>query len=251
MSENNTDTPLVEIAGLSKWYGDFSALHDINLTVASGEKVVVCGPSGSGKSTMIRCINQLEEHQVGTIMVDGREVKPGMKNIEEVRRDVGMVFQSFNLFPHLSVIDNLTIGPMRNKGYSRVQATETAMHFLERVHIAEQADKYPPQLSGGQQQRVAIARALCLKPKIMLFDEPTSALDPEMIAGVLDIMIELAEEGMTMICVTHEMGFARKVADRIVFMDEGEIVEVADPENFFNNPSTERSKLFLSQLLGH
>jgi ABC-type polar amino acid transport system ATPase subunit len=200
---------------------------------------------------MIRCINQLEEHQVGTIMVDGREVKPGMKNIEEVRRDVGMVFQSFNLFPHLSVIDNLTIGPMRNKGHSKAQATETAMHFLERVHIAEQADKYPPQLSGGQQQRVAIARALCLKPKIMLFDEPTSALDPEMIAGVLDIMIELAEEGMTMICVTHEMGFARKVADRIVFMDEGEIVEVAEPETFFNNPATERSKLFLSQLLGH
>jgi ABC-type polar amino acid transport system ATPase subunit len=244
MSDNKIGTPLVEITGLSKWYGDFSALYDINLTVSSGEKVVVCGPSGSGKSTMIRCINQLEEHQVGTIFVDGREVKPGMKNIEEV-------FQSFNLFPHLSVVDNLTIGPMRNKGISKAEATEIAMHFLERVHIAEQADKYPPQLSGGQQQRVAIARALCLKPKIMLFDEPTSALDPEMIAGVLDIMIELAEDGMTMICVTHEMGFARKVADRIVFMDEGEIVEVAEPETFFNNPSTDRSKLFLSQLLGH
>jgi len=251
MSDNKIGTPLVEITGLSKWYGDFSALYDINLTVSSGEKVVVCGPSGSGKSTMIRCINQLEEHQVGTIFVDGREVKPGMKNIEEVRRDVGMVFQSFNLFPHLSVVDNLIIGPMRNKGISKAEATEIAMHFLERVHIAEQADKYPPQLSGGQQQRVAIARALCLKPKIMLFDEPTSALDPEMIAGVLDIMIELAEDGMTMICVTHEMGFARKVADRIVFMDEGEIVEVAEPETFFNNPSTDRSKLFLSQLLGH
>ena len=251
MSENNNGTPLVEINGLCKWYGDFSALYDINLKIASGEKVVVCGPSGSGKSTMIRCINQLEEHQVGTIMVDGREVKPGMKNIEEIRRDVGMVFQGFNLFPHLSVVDNLTIGPMRNKGISEAEATKIAMHFLERVHISEQADKYPPQLSGGQQQRVAIARALCLKPKIMLFDEPTSALDPEMIAGILDIMIDLAEEGMTMICVTHEMGFARKVADRIVFMDEGEIVEVADPETFFNNPATERSKLFLSQLLGH
>ena len=251
MSDNKIGPPLVEITGLSKWYGDFSALYDINLTVSSGEKVVVCGPSGSGKSTMIRCINQLEEHQAGTIFVDGREVKPGMKNIEEVRRDVGMVFQSFNLFPHLSVVDNLTIGPMRNKGISKAEATEIAMHFLERVHIAEQAEKYPPQLSGGQQQRVAIARALCLKPKIMLFDEPTSALDPEMIAGVLDIMIELAEDGMTMICVTHEMGFARKVADRIVFMDEGEIVEVAEPETFFNNPSTDRSKLFLSQLLGH
>ena len=251
MSDNNTASPLVEISGLCKWYGDFSALYDINLNVASGEKVVVCGPSGSGKSTMIRCINQLEEHQAGTIKVDGVEVKPGMKGIEEIRRDVGMVFQSFNLFPHLSVVDNLTIGPIRNKGISKVEAKETAMHYLERVHIAEQADKYPPQLSGGQQQRVAIARSLCLKPKIMLFDEPTSALDPEMIAGVLDVMIELAEDGMTMICVTHEMGFARKVADRVVFMDVGEIVEVADPESFFNNPQTDRSKLFLSQLLGH
>lgn len=251
MSENNSATPLVEITGLCKWYGDFSALYDINLKVASGEKVVVCGPSGSGKSTMIRCINQLEEHQVGTIMVDGREVKPGMKQIEEIRRDVGMVFQSFNLFPHMTVVDNLTIGPMRNKGISKSEATEIAMHYLERVHIVEQAQKYPAQLSGGQQQRVAIARSLCLKPKIMLFDEPTSALDPEMIAGVLDVMIELAEEGMTMICVTHEMGFARKVADRIVFMDEGEVVEVADPETFFNNPESDRAKLFLSQILGH
>lgn len=251
MSENNSATPLVEITGLCKWFGDFSALYDINLKVASGEKVVVCGPSGSGKSTMIRCINQLEEHQVGTIMVDGREVMPGMKQIEEIRRDVGMVFQSFNLFPHMTVVDNLTIGPMRNKGISKSEATEIAMHYLERVHIVEQAQKYPAQLSGGQQQRVAIARSLCLKPKIMLFDEPTSALDPEMIAGVLDVMIELAEEGMTMICVTHEMGFARKVADRIVFMDEGEVVEVADPETFFNNPESDRAKLFLSQILGH
>jgi len=251
MSENNSATPLVEITGLCKWYGDFSALYDINLKVASGEKVVVCGPSGSGKSTMIRCINQLEEHQVGTIMVDGREVMPGMKQIEEIRRDVGMVFQSFNLFPHMTVVDNLTIGPMRNKGISKSEATETAMHYLERVHIVEQAQKYPAQLSGGQQQRVAIARSLCLKPKIMLFDEPTSALDPEMIAGVLDVMIELAEEGMTMICVTHEMGFARRVADRIVFMDEGEVIEVADPETFFNHPESDRAKLFLSQLLGH
>ena len=251
MSENNTAAPLVEISGLCKWYGQFCALYDINLSVASGEKVVVCGPSGSGKSTMIRCINQLEEHQAGTIKVDGKEVLPGMKGIEEIRREVGMVFQSFNLFPHLSIVDNLTIGPIRNKGISREEATETAMHYLERVHIAEQADKYPPQLSGGQQQRVAIARALCLKPKIMLFDEPTSALDPEMIAEILDVMIELAEAGMTMIVVTHEMGFARKVADRVVFMDVGEVVEVAHPETFFNSPQTDRSKLFLSQLLGH
>ena len=251
MKETNKAAPLVEINGLCKWFGDFSALYDINLQVHSGERVVVCGPSGSGKSTMIRCINQLEEHQAGTIKVDGRDVMPGMKQIEEVRRDVGMVFQSFNLFPHLTVVENLTIGPIRNKLVSKTEATERAMHYLERVHIAEQADKYPPQLSGGQQQRVAIARSLCLQPKIMLFDEPTSALDPEMIAGVLDVMIELAEGGMTMICVTHEMGFARRVADRIVFMDFGEIVEVAEPETFFNSPRTERAKLFLSQLLGH
>ena len=200
---------------------------------------------------MIRCINQLEEHQIGNITVNGREVRPGMKNIEEVRRDVGMVFQSFNLFPHITVLDNLTIGPIRNSGISKSDATDLAMHYLDRVQISEQAQKYPPQLSGGQQQRVAIARALCLKPKIMLFDEPTSALDPEMIAGILDVMVELAEEGMTMICVTHEMGFARRVADRIVFMDVGEIVEIADPETFFNSPETDRAKLFLSQILGH
>jgi ABC-type polar amino acid transport system ATPase subunit len=243
--------PLVEISKLCKWYGDFSALHDINLTVAEGEKVVVCGPSGSGKSTMIRCINQLETHQRGTITVDGVEVKPGMKHIERIRRDVGMVFQSFNLFPHMTILDNLVLGPMRNRGMSRADATELAMWYLERVHIAEQASKYPPQLSGGQQQRVAIARALCMKPKIMLFDEPTSALDPEMIAGVLEVMIELAEEGMTMICVTHEMGFARKVADRVVFMDAGEIIEIAEPETFFNDPKSDRAQAFLGQLLAH
>ncbi|MCV2866361.1 amino acid ABC transporter ATP-binding protein [Defluviimonas sp. WL0075] len=242
---------MVEIKHMCKWYGEFSALHDINLTVAEGERVVVCGPSGSGKSTMIRCINQLEAHQKGTILVDGVEVKPGMKNIELIRREVGMVFQSFNLFPHMTILDNLILGPMRNRGASKAEATELAMGYLERVHIAGQAGKYPPQLSGGQQQRVAIARALCMKPKIMLFDEPTSALDPEMIAGVLDVMIELAEEGMTMICVTHEMGFARKVADRVVFMDEGEIIEIAEPQEFFSNPQSDRAQLFLSQLLGH
>lgn len=243
--------PLVEISKLCKWYGDFSALYDINLTVREGEKVVVCGPSGSGKSTMIRCINQLEIHQSGTITVDGIEVKPGMKRIERVRRDVGMVFQSFNLFPHMTIVENLILGPMRNHGMSKADATELAMRYLNRVRIAEQAGKYPAQLSGGQQQRVAIARALCMKPKIMLFDEPTSALDPEMIAGVLEVMTELAEEGMTMICVTHEMGFARKVADRVVFMDAGEIVEVAEPEAFFNNPQTDRAQAFLGQLLAH
>ena len=243
--------PLVEIRGLCKWYGDFSAIYDINLNIFEGEKVVVCGPSGSGKSTMIRCINQLENHQKGTIRVDGVEVTPDMKSIADIRREVGMVFQGFNLFPHMTILDNLTLGPMRNRGASKKEATELAMHYLERVRIAEQADKYPTQLSGGQQQRAAIARALCMKPKIMLFDEPTSALDPEMIAGVLDVMIKLAEEGMTMICVTHEMGFARKVADRVVFMDEGEIIEVADPESFFNAPESDRAKQFLSQLLGH
>ncbi|PCH74146.1 MAG: glutamine ABC transporter ATP-binding protein [Rhodobacteraceae bacterium] len=243
--------PFVEIRGLCKWYGDFSALHDINLNVALGEKVVVCGPSGSGKSSLIRCINQLEAHQKGTIIVDGIEVTPDMKNKEKIRREVGMVFQSFNLFPHMTILANLTLGPMRNRGASKSEARELAMHYLNRVHIAEQADKYPAQLSGGQQQRVAIARSLCMKPKIMLFDEPTSALDPEMIAGVLDVMIELAEEGMTMVVVTHEMGFARRVADRVVFMDEGEIIEVAEPEPFFNTPQSERAKLFLSQLLGH
>jgi len=235
-------TPIVELIEVCKWYGDFSALYNINLSIANGEKVVICGPSGSGKSTLIRCINQLEVHQAGTIKVSGRE---------HIRREVGMVFQSFNLFPHLTVVDNLTLGPIRNLGMSKADATNTAMEYLERVQIAEQADKFPVQLSGGQQQRVAIARALCMKPKLMLFDEPTSALDPEMISGVLDVMIELANDGMTMIVVTHEMGFARQVADRVVFMDNGEIVEIADPETFFNTPSTDRAQLFLSQLLSH
>ena len=248
--DNSTEQKyLVEINGLCKWYGEFSALYDINLNIKPSEKVVVCGPSGSGKSTMIRCINQLERHQAGVIKVDGKEILPGMKGIEDIRRDVGMVFQSFNLFPHMSVLDNLTLGPIRNRGVTKSEAKELAMHYLNSVHIAEQADKYPTQLSGGQQQRVAIARSLCMKPKVMLFDEPTSALDPEMISGVLDVMIELAEEGMTMICVTHEMGFARKVADRIVFMDEGEIVEIATPNEFFTNPKSDRAKLFLSQIL--
>ncbi|MBN2759616.1 MAG: amino acid ABC transporter ATP-binding protein [Rhodobacteraceae bacterium] len=242
---------MVEISGLSKWYDDFSALHDIHLTVAEGEKVVICGPSGSGKSTLIRCINQLEEHQQGTIRVAGQEVRPGMKGIEAIRREVGMVFQSFNLFPHMTILENLTLGPIRNRGMDRAAAHKLAMEYLDKVRIAEQADKYPPQLSGGQQQRVAIARALCMQPRIMLFDEPTSALDPEMIAGVLEVMEGLARDGMTMIVVTHEMGFARRVADRVVFMDEGEIVEVAPPEQFFNAPRSDRAKLFLGQLLNH
>ena len=249
--EDQTKEPLVSISGLSKWYEDFNALHDINLTVSMGEKLVICGPSGSGKSTLIRCINQLEAHQKGTIFVDGLEVRPEMKNLESIRRDIGMVFQSFNLFPHKTILENLMLGPIRNRGLSFKDAEALAMQYLEKVQIAEQANKYPAQLSGGQQQRVAIARALCMTPKIMLFDEPTSALDPEMIAGVLDVMVQLADEGMTMICVTHEMGFARKIADRIVFMDEGEIIEIATPEVFFSAPESERAKLFLSQVLGH
>jgi ABC-type polar amino acid transport system ATPase subunit len=245
------EKPLVSISGLSKWYEDFNALHEINLTVSMGEKLVICGPSGSGKSTLIRCINQLEAHQKGTIIVDGLEVTPEMKNLEAIRRDIGMVFQNFNLFPHKTILENLTLGPIRNRGVSLKDAEVLAMQYLEKVQIAEQAHKYPAQLSGGQQQRVAIARALCMTPKIMLFDEPTSALDPEMIAGVLDVMVQLADEGMTMICVTHEMGFARKIADRIVFMDEGEIIEIATPAVFFSTPESERAKLFLSQVLGH
>ena len=245
------EKPLVRISGLSKWYEDFNALHEINLTVSMGEKLVICGPSGSGKSTLIRCINQLEAHQKGTIIVDGLEVTPEMKNLEAIRRDIGMVFQNFNLFPHKTILENLTLGPIRNRGVSLKDAEVLAMQYLEKVQIAEQAHKYPAQLSGGQQQRVAIARALCMTPKIMLFDEPTSALDPEMIAGVLDVMVQLADEGMTMICVTHEMGFARKIADRIVFMDEGEIIEIATPAVFFSAPESERAKLFLSQVLGH
>ena len=249
--EDQTKEPLVSISGLSKWYEDFNALHDINLTVSMGEKLVICGPSGSGKSTLIRCINQLEAHQKGTIFIDGLEVRPEMKNLESIRRDIGMVFQNFNLFPHKTILENLMLGPIRNRGLSFKDAEALAMQYLEKVQIAEQANKYPAQLSGGQQQRVAIARALCMTPKIMLFDEPTSALDPEMIAGVLDVMVQLADEGMTMICVTHEMGFARKIADRIVFMDEGEIIEIATPEVFFSAPESERAKLFLSQVLGH
>ena len=243
--------PLVELIHVSKWYDDFNALHDINLTVSEGERIVVCGPSGSGKSTMIRCINQLEAHQQGIITVNGRQVRKGMRDIDRIRREVGMVFQGFNLFPHMTVLQNLTLGPIRNRGMSRRAAEALAMEYLDRVRIADQAGKYPAQLSGGQQQRVAIARSLCMQPRIMLFDEPTSALDPEMIAGVLEVIVELADEGMTMIVVTHEMGFARKVADRIVFMDEGEIIEIAPPEAFFNDPKSARAKLFLSQILGH
>jgi ABC-type polar amino acid transport system ATPase subunit len=243
--------PMLEMRGVNKWFGDFCALYQVDLSVHAGEKVVVCGPSGSGKSTMIRCVNRLESHQAGQIIVDGVELTEDMKNVEKVRREVGMVFQHFNLFPHLSVMDNLTLGPIRNLGMRRAQAEEVALEYLERVHIAEQARKFPAQLSGGQQQRVAIARALCMRPKLMLFDEPTSALDPEMISGVLDVMVELAQGGMTMVCVTHEMGFARKVADTMVFMDHGEIVEIAPPEKFFSAPESERTQLFLSQILSH
>jgi general L-amino acid transport system ATP-binding protein len=251
MSEAANEKLMLEMQGVGKWYGDFCALYDIDLKVRPGERMVVCGPSGSGKSTMIRCINRLEEHQAGRIIVDGIEVTGDMKNIEAIRREVGMVFQHFNLFPHLTVIENLALGPIRNLKISKKEAEEAAMHFLERVKITEQAQKYPNQLSGGQQQRVAIARALCMKPKMMLFDEPTSALDPEMISGVLDVMVELAQDGMTMICITHEMGFAKKVADTMVFMDHGEIVEIAPPDEFFTDPKNERTKLFLSQILSH
>ncbi len=251
MTKDNNAQTILEIKGLGKWFGDFCALWDINLTVRPGERVVICGPSGSGKSTLIRCINQLESHQVGSVIINGAEVNGDMKNIEIIRREVGMVFQHFNLFPHLTILQNLTLGPIRNLKVSREEAETTAVEYLNRVHIAEQAGKFPSQLSGGQQQRVAIARALCMKPKFMLFDEPTSALDPEMISGVLDVMVELAEDGMTMICVTHEMGFAKKVADTMVFMDEGEIVEIATPEKFFSNPINDRTKLFLSQILTH
>ncbi len=243
--------PIIEMRNVNKWYGDFHVLRDVNFTVAQKQKVVVCGPSGSGKSTMIRCINRLEEHQQGEIIVDGVELTNDLKNIEAIRREVGMVFQQFNLFPHLTVLENLTLAPIWVLKQPKKQAEETAMYYLERVQIPEQAHKYPGQLSGGQQQRVAIARSLCMKPKIMLFDEPTSALDPEMIKEVLDVMIELAREGMTMIVVTHEMGFARTVADTVVFMDRGEIVEAAPPHEFFANPRTDRAKLFLSQILGH
>jgi len=241
--------PMIEISSMHKWYGDFHVLKDINLTVMKGERIVVCGPSGSGKSTMIRCINRLEEHQRGTIIVDGIELTSDLKHIDQVRREVGMVFQHFNLFPHLTVLENLTLAPIWVRKMAKTDAEQIAMKYLERVKIPEQALKYPGQLSGGQQQRVAIARSLCMSPKIMLFDEPTSALDPEMIKEVLDVMVDLAKSGMTMICVTHEMGFARTVANRVIFMDGGEIIEQNDPENFFHNPQSERTKLFLSQIL--
>jgi general L-amino acid transport system ATP-binding protein len=243
--------PVIEMRQVHKWFGEFHVLKDINLEVGKGERVVVCGPSGSGKSTMIRCINRLEEHQQGQIVVAGIELTADLKNIEAIRREVGMVFQQFNLFPHLTVLENLTLAPIWVRKLPKKEAEETARTYLERVRIPEQANKYPGQLSGGQQQRVAIARSLCMKPEIMLFDEPTSALDPEMIKEVLDVMVELAEEGMTMVCVTHEMGFARTVADTMVFMDFGEIVERAPPKEFFANPKSERTRLFLSQILAH
>ena len=239
----------IEITAMNKWYGQFHVLRDINLTVKRGEKLVICGPSGSGKSTMIRCINRLEEHQQGKIVVDGTELTNDLKRIDEVRRDVGMVFQHFNLFPHLTILENCTLAPIWVRKMKKKDAEEIAMHYLTRVKIPEQAHKFPGQLSGGQQQRVAIARSLCMSPKIMLFDEPTSALDPEMVKEVLDTMVSLAQEGMTMLCVTHEMGFARQVADRVIFMDQGQIVEANAPEAFFSNPQHERTKLFLSQIL--
>lgn len=244
-------TVMVDIRHMNKWYGEFQVLKDINLSVGSGEKIVICGPSGSGKSTLIRCINRLEEHQDGDIIVDGIPLTADVKNIDQIRSEVGMCFQQFNLFPHLSVMENCLLAPMSVRNTSRTEAKLLAQHYLEKVKIPDQADKYPSQLSGGQQQRVAIARALCMEPRIMLFDEPTSALDPEMISEVLDTMAELAADGMTMICVTHEMGFARKVADRIVFMDHGCIVEESDPDTFFNNPINERTQKFLQQILQH
>src|ERR1700741_3817211 len=246
------NTPIaVELDDVNKWYGDFHVLRDINLKVMGGERIVICGPSGSGKSTMIRCINRLEEHQAGHILIDGVELTADLKKIDEVRREVGMVFQHFNLFPHLTVLENCTLAPIWVRKMPKAEAERVAMKYLQRVKIPEQAHKYPGQLSGGQQQRVAIARSLCMNPRIMLFDEPTSALDPEMVKEVLDVMVELAKEGMTMICVTHEMGFARAVADTMVFMDRGEIVERGAPKEFFANPKSDRTRLFLSQILAH
>ena len=244
-----SEAPAIRLIGVNKWYGAFHVLRNINLDVTRGEKIVVCGPSGSGKSTMIRCINRLEEHQQGQIIVDGTELTNDLKRIDEVRREVGMVFQHFNLFPHLTILENCTLAPIWVRKMPKAEAEKVAMKYLERVRIPEQANKYPGQLSGGQQQRVAIARSLCMNPKIMLFDEPTSALDPEMVKEVLDTMVSLAEEGMTMLCVTHEMGFARQVADRVIFMDRGEIVEMNTPDAFFSNPQHERTRLFLSQIL--
>jgi len=242
---------MIRIKEMHKWYGQFHVLKDINLNVNSGERIVVCGPSGSGKSTLIRCMNRLEEHQKGEIWVDGVELTSDLKHIEQIRREVGMVFQHFNLFPHLTVLENCTLAPIWVRKMPKAEAEDIARAYLERVKIPEQAEKYPGQLSGGQQQRVAIARSLCMNPKIMLFDEPTSALDPEMIKEVLDVMIELAHDGMTMLCVTHEMGFAKTVANRVIFMDEGEIIEQNEPEEFFNNPQSERTQEFLSQILLH
>ncbi len=244
-----TKTPMIQIRNLNKWYGEFHVLRGIDLTVKLGDKIVICGPSGSGKSTLIRCINQLEEHQKGEIFVDGTIINSRIKNIDKIRSEVGMVFQQFNLFPHMTVLENCTLAPIWVRNMSKVDAENQARQLLERVKIPDQADKYPLQLSGGQQQRVAIARALCMKPKVMLFDEPTSALDPEMIKEVLDVMVDLAKEGMTMICVTHEMGFARRVADRIIFMDSGEIIEEAAPDIFFESPKHKRTKQFLNQIL--
>ena len=249
ISAENVANPIIEIREMHKWYGDFHVLSNINLQVQEKEKIVICGPSGSGKSTLIRCINRLEEHQRGQIIVNGTELGNDIKNIEKVRAEVGMVFQHFNLFPHLTIIENLTLGPIWVRKTPKKEAEEAAMMYLEKVQIAEQAKKFPGQLSGGQQQRVAIARSLCMNPQVMLFDEPTSALDPEMIKEVLDVMIGLAEEGMTMLVVTHEMGFAKSVADRVMFMDAGEIVEENSPDVFFDNPQHERTKLFLSQIL--
>jgi len=246
-----SDELAIQIEGMNKWYGSFHVLRDIDLSVYRGERIVIAGPSGSGKSTLIRCINALEEHQQGKIVVDGTLLSSAIKHNDTIRSEVGMVFQHFNLFPHLTILENCTLAPIWVRKTPKKEAEETAMHFLEKVKIPEQADKYPGQLSGGQQQRVAIARSLCMRPRIMLFDEPTSALDPEMIKEVLDTMVSLAEEGMTMLCVTHEMGFARQVANRVIFMDQGQIVEQNEPEEFFNNPKSDRTKLFLSQILGH
>ena len=255
MSEANTQAQqdyAIRMINLNKWYGDFHVLKDINLDVTQGERIVICGPSGSGKSTVIRCINHLEEHQKGQIIVHGEEITGDVKQLERLRTDVGMCFQHFNLFPHLSILDNLTLAPIWVRKIPKAEAEAAAMKYLERVKIPGQANKYPGQLSGGQQQRVAIARSLCMSPKIMLFDEPTSALDPEMISEVLDVMVELAEEGgMTMVCVTHEMGFAKQVADRVIFMDEGQIIEENTPHEFFTNPQSERTQLFLSQIIAH
>jgi general L-amino acid transport system ATP-binding protein len=244
-----TSDAIIDILEMHKWYGDFHVLQDINLTIKKQERIIICGPSGSGKSTLIRCINRLEEHQRGKIIVDGIELTNDLKNIEKIRAEVGMVFQHFNLFPHLTIVENLTLGPIWVRKVPKKEAEEAAMHYLEKVRIAEQAQKFPGQLSGGQQQRVAIARSLCMSPKVMLFDEPTSALDPEMIKEVLDVMIDLAREGMTMIVVSHEMGFAKSVAHRVLFMDYGQIVEANTPEEFFDNPQHDRTKLFLSQIL--